>query len=369
MAANFQHFPSPSNKYQFVGPNYMSMGEQPGYIYHPYTDKYYPDPKIQKEMDIKNGVRAKDPTLTQQLAPALIATGGLAAAKVAGEAVPGYVSGLFGAGSTAGAGAAGTAGLGATGGAVGGAAGGTAAVGAGAGAASGLSAPVIVGGSVVPSGAAAAGTTGAAASGVGATGTLAAMAPYALPAIAAIAAGVNYNRNAKKYKTQGGKASFQAAAKDPMNWVIPSGLLGAAFGDKDRFLTERRKLDDLQTSGVYVPENVYAETDLKNGQSTEELIANAKAKGGNVKFAGSRKESDLTGKDIVNYATFAEKDPEWFRKPIEERIALAQDALDSKAVREHHGTVSIDWGKVKQKPIGSVAPGITAQGLLSVGKK
>lgn len=342
MAANFQHFPSPSNKYQFVGPNYMSMGEQPGYIYHPYTDKYYPDPKIQKEMDIKNGVRAKDPTLAQQLAPALIATGGVAAAKGIGEAIPGYASGLFGAGSTAGAGAAGSASVGA----------------GGATTAGSLTAPEIVGASVVPETAVA-----------GSTGTLAAVAPYAGPAIAALAAGINYNRNSKKYKTEGAGKSLKSALRDPINWIVPSGLLGAAFGDKDRFLTERRKLDDLQSSGVYIPENVYAETDLKKGQSDEELIANAKARGGNVKFAGSRKESDLTGKDIVNYATFAEKDPEWFRKPIEERIALAQDALDSKAVREHHGTVSIDWGKVKQKPMGAVAPGTTAQGLLSVGKK
>jgi hypothetical protein len=54
--------------------------------------------------------------------------------------------------------------------------------------------------------------------------------------IGAIAAGVNYNRMSKKTKTMGTGEALRKAAKDPRNYLIPSGFLGAAFGDKDMYL-------------------------------------------------------------------------------------------------------------------------------------
>ena len=67
--------------------------------------------------------------------------------------------------------------------------------------------------------------------------------------------------------------------------------------------------------------------------------------------------ADLRGEDIVNYATFAENDPDWFKKPLEQRLAIANGALQAGAVKEHHGTVDVDWKKYQPQPLpGQPAP-------------
>lgn len=116
----------------------------------------------------------------------------------------------------------------------------------------------------------------------------------------------------------------------------------------DEWKTERNRLNALKEKGTFIPENLLAGLEtIKRGRSKEELVARAKASGGNVQFAESRLESDLTPQDIVGYATFAEKDPDWFNKPLEERLQVADQALKAGAVREHHGTVDVDWGKLE----------------------
>jgi hypothetical protein len=86
------------------------------------------------------------------------------------------------------------------------------------------------------------------------------------------------------------------------------------------------------------------------GRTKDELIKIAQQSGGNVKFAESRKESDLTPQDIIGYATFAENDPQWFNKPVAERLAVAQKALDAGAVRERNGTIDVDFSKIGLTP-------------------
>ena len=129
------------------------------------------------------------------------------------------------------------------------------------------------------------------------------------------------------------------------------GALINKLGDKDRWKTEGNRLNKLADNGIFVPEDLIAAMPTK-GRSKDELVAIEQARGdaGNVKFAESRKESDLRPVDIIGYATFAENDPEWFKRPMEERLATAQKALDSGAVREHRGTVDVDWTKVN-KPV------------------
>lgn len=114
----------------------------------------------------------------------------------------------------------------------------------------------------------------------------------------------------------------------------------------DAWKTEGNRLAKLREQGVYVPDEMFAELPTR-GRSKEELIAEAEATGGNVKFAGSRKESDLTPEDIVNYSVWAESDPEWYRRPMEERLARAGEALEAGAVREHHGTIDVDFSKLQ----------------------
>jgi hypothetical protein len=83
----------------------------------------------------------------------------------------------------------------------------------------------------------------------------------------------------------------------------------------------------------------------------------------NNKFANSRNESDLRPEDIWGYASFFEKyGNDWTGKFNEQqRRDIAQKALDAGAVREHHGTIDIDWNKVNppQQAAPLVKPAVT----------
>ena len=96
-----QH-PSPNPKYPFVGDNYLSHGEVAGYLYHPWTDKYYPDPKAQQALASANGVGPKkDPSLAQAVAPIAVAAGAVELAKAGGKGGYDAVTGLFKTGADA----------------------------------------------------------------------------------------------------------------------------------------------------------------------------------------------------------------------------------------------------------------------------
>lgn len=164
-------------------------------------------------------------------------------------------------------------------------------------------------------------------------------------------------------------AAAPLAGFGPVGWAglglaaLGGGLgglgLASALGDKDMWKTEGDRLRKLQEGGAYVPEDLIASTPTK-GRSKDELVELAKQTGGNVTFAQSRKESDLTPQDIIGYATFAENDPNWFNKPLQERLALAGQALNAGAVREHHGTIDVDWKKLNAAPEinNTIAPGL-----------
>lgn len=132
--------------------------------------------------------------------------------------------------------------------------------------------------------------------------------------------------------------------------AIIGNLLGAAgkkfglFGGQDSVKTEWNRKKKLYDQGVIGLNELGPEP--QQGQSHQQLIDDAVATGGNVDFARTRNEEYLKPVDIVGYATFAEHDPNWYKKSLEERLNIAQKALDAKAVREHHGTVDVDWSKV-----------------------
>ena len=157
--------PQMPEKYERVGNNYLTFGEQPGYVYYPLQDKYLPDPKQQKKFAEDNGFTEKKKGLQEALLP-IAATGATIAATQGLFSNPGAflgsvgsgakeLGGLFGlgggGGATTGAGAAASSGAAATTGA----------------AATGAlpAAPVIVGATEVP---AAAASTGFLGSGLGA---------------------------------------------------------------------------------------------------------------------------------------------------------------------------------------------------------
>lgn len=162
-------------------------------------------------------------------------------------------------------------------------------------------------------------------------------------------------------KRSGGRGALQGAASGAAigsYFGLPGAAIGAGigglggffgnFGDEDRFKTEGNRLQKLKEQGVNVPQSIL-DSMPSRGRSKEELIALENSRpDGNALFAGSRKESDLRPQDIVGYATFAENDPKWFEKPLEEQLKVADQALKAGAVREHHGTIDVDFSKLNQ---------------------
>lgn len=229
--------------------------------------------------------------------------------------------------------------------------------GAGAGATTGAGA-VTGAGAATGAGVGATGAGAATGAGVGATGagaatTMPALAAAAVPAavvVATVAAAANYNRMSKKTKTMDRNEALRYAAKDPINWVIPAGFIAAAFGDKDMYLKEHRKLLDLQKQGINVPESFLANTRLARGRSKEELvqIERDKERAGlysNAKFAESRNVADLNPEDIWGYGTWLKRfGNDWLEKYTEDqRKQIAQAALNRGLVKEHHGTVDVNF--------------------------
>jgi hypothetical protein len=130
------------------------------------------------------------------------------------------------------------------------------------------------------------------------------------------------------------------------------GLVGyfGNFGDKNRFQDEYKAAQKLRDNGVNWGFNQGMPS---KGRSINDLVAFEqdkvnKGQYGNVAFAKSRNEKDLKPEDIWGYSAFGEKyGNDWLGKFSEQqRRDIAQKTLDSGAVDEHHGTISVDWNKV-----------------------
>lgn len=147
------------------------------------------------------------------------------------------------------------------------------------------------------------------------------------------------------------------------------GLLGLGesfFGSKERFKDEYKRKKKLYDQGVISAQQLGEEP--TQGRSRDELVAIEQAKGpqGNVEFARSRKESSLRPEDIQGYARILEKASQDKIDPY----TLSKAALDAGAVREHHGTVDVDWSKVNpasySAPVDMSAPAAPT-GLMALG--
>ena len=125
--------------------------------------------------------------------------------------------------------------------------------------------------------------------------------------------------------------------------------------DTDKWKTEGKRLGKLIDQGVNIPEELRGAMKLTRGRSDEELLDRTvppdfvgyKPDGGwvNNKFCMSRDEKDLHPEDIWGYATFFEKfGNDWLGTfSAEKRKAICQAALDAGAVREHHGSMDVEW--------------------------
>ena len=345
--------PQQPQKYPFVGSRYGIYGEQPGYVYNPWSDTYKPDPKQVQQYAEQTGFAEKpkepagfaDIALPIAGASALVAGGkylGENIGSIAGDAKD-AAAGLLGYGAEA------TQATQATqaGSMLPGVAAGGEAVQVGTAANGGalMSDGTIAGGSsgiFNLGGGLAAGEVTAASAGAGLLGAYGA---YDL-------------LSNKKHGTSG--ALQGAASGAGIGTFIMPGLgtgIGAGigalvgyfgnFGDVDAYKTEWKRKKDLFDKGIISEAQLGPEP--RKGRSKEELIAEAQATGGNVTFARSRNESDLTPADIQGYAAILEEAHKRGIPPLQ----LAEMALQSGAVREHHGTIDVEWGKV---PAPTAAP-------------
>jgi hypothetical protein len=81
-------------KYPFVGEAYRKYGEQAGWVYDPYSDKYRPDPNAQKQLYEQQGLIAKQPGLGETLLPIGLSAGAIFGAKAIGEKIPEYIGSI-----------------------------------------------------------------------------------------------------------------------------------------------------------------------------------------------------------------------------------------------------------------------------------
>lgn len=151
-------------------------------------------------------------------------------------------------------------------------------------------------------------------------------------------------------------------ALGPVGWaallggaLLGGGLAGWRIGDKDMYKTEGKRLGKLLKQGVDIPEWLQGPRWLKKGRSKQDLInpylpkdfigKDPKYGWTNNKFAESRNVADLRPEDIWGYSAFFDRyGNDWLKKFSEQqRRDIAQSALNRGAVREHHGTIDIDW--------------------------
>lgn len=373
--------PGPKNPGKYpapVGQNYNRYGEQPGYIYNPYTDKYLPDPKVQGEYLQSQGLgEPKPPGLGETILPIAATAGALYGAQAAapqlvgswgkGEGLLGGIKNTLGFGGEAAASSAPNV---LSPGIAEGLASSANDVAAWNAAATGDAAALD---SLALQSGASSGATGAtsAAEGLSGAGAPPGLGMQALGYGGAALGAYNAFEGIKgKDPIQAGLGGAGvwaglnmagvgglAGLTNPVGWglIAAPTLLALAnkMGDKDRWKEEGDRLNKLKEKGVYIPDGLINSLPTK-GRSKQELIALAEQTGdpAAIKFAQSRDVNDLkgAGQNIVGYSTFAEHDPEWFNRPLDQRIAYANQLLDAELVDEARGQIKVDWKKAPPPP-------------------
>jgi len=124
----------------------------------------------------------------------------------------------------------------------------------------------------------------------------------------------------------------------------------------DKWKTEGNRLKKLEEMGIDVPKEFEGRMYQTRGLKKSELINPYLPKDFtgytpqygwvNNKFQDSRNEGDMRYEDLAPYATWAEKRSDWYKLSDNQRRAVTDAAQKAGAVREHHGTLDVDWSKV-----------------------
>lgn len=132
-------------------------------------------------------------------------------------------------------------------------------------------------------------------------------------------------------------------------------MLASKLWTSDKWKTEGKRLKGLQKKGIEIPDFLTLPMQLKQGRRKEQLVnpylpkdfigKDPKYGWTNNKFAESRNVADLRPEDIWGYSAFFDRyGNDWLKKFSEQqRRDIAQSALNRGAVKEHHGTIDIDW--------------------------
>lgn len=112
----------------------------------------------------------------------------------------------------------------------------------------------------------------------------------------------------------------------------------ADFGFKDESRGRGQQLSDVTAAGM--------PSDYRGMWENPE---DKKKQWVNTKFLASGKEEDLAPEDIWGYAAFGEHlGDKWYSGSEQDRWRIAKAALEAGAVREHHGTIDVDWDKTAE---------------------
>jgi hypothetical protein len=145
-----------------------------------------------------------------------------------------------------------------------------------------------------------------------------------------------------------GKLDKLAMKTDPF-------VLASRLWTSDKWKKEGNRIKQLLESGANIPEQFRGRMFQKRGMKKSELINpnydinfQGMTKDGyvNNKFENSRNEADMTYETLAPYAAWAEKRNDWWNLSDAQRRAVTDAAQKAGAVREHHGTLDVDWNKV-----------------------
>ena len=150
------------------------------------------------------------------------------------------------------------------------------------------------------------------------------------------------------------KKADKFMANNPMSPVfIP--MQASKLWTSDKWKKEGGRVKKLLEAGVEVPEQFRARMYQQRGLKKSELINpnydinfQGMTPDGyvNNKFENSRNEADMTYETLAPYAVWAEKRNDWWKLSDGQRRAITDAAQKAGAIREHHGTVDVDWDKV-----------------------
>jgi hypothetical protein len=153
------------------------------------------------------------------------------------------------------------------------------------------------------------------------------------------------------------------------------GLVGAAGGalrPPPKTQVEDKRWRALARRGFDVPQWVKEGIDIKDTGFRQDLAADfvgfdEKGAWVNNKFAKSRDEKDLLGQDVSQYAVMPETFGSlWTGATPEARQEVSELALQKAKVREHKGTLDINWDPSSKRLAQDILAGETGQGRAMV---